>query len=197
MIDCSTLYVVSGGAFCGSAKAVMRSRLVRLEDGHAGRREQPEQSDRGDDGEAGQQAEMKPARARDEERAGEDGEVDERRAEVRLDEDERGRDRGEADRGRDGRRLHDRSGRAGRGTRRGSREHHLAELRGLELEEAEVDPALRAADRRAHDEHEDEQADQQAVEDPPLAASTPGPAIASTVSATSPAPAKNAWRTTK
>ena len=49
-------------------------------------------------------------------------------------------------------------------------EEDLAELRGLELDEAEVDPALRAADRLGGDEDDDHQRERRAVDELPVPA---------------------------
>src|SRR5207244_9675137 len=98
---------------------------------------------------------------------GNDGAVDERRAEVRLQEDEEDRDEAEAD----SRERRARLAQAPRplGEKAGKREHeqHLAELRRLKAEEAEVEPALRTADRTGQEHNRDH--DSSAAEDHPPA----------------------------
>ena len=83
----------------------------------------------------------------EEQHGGEGGAVDERGAEVGLKEDEADRHEPEPDRARDRADLTDAT--ASLDEEAGDRkdEEELAELRGLELERAEVDPALRAAHR--------------------------------------------------
>ena len=112
---------------------------------------------------------MEPAHAGEEQHRGERRAVDERGAEVGLEEDEGQRHETEAEGGQD--RAEPRDPAAALDEEAGDREHEerLAELGGLELERPDVDPPLRAA--HGLREHEDEQhePDGGAVQRPPVA----------------------------
>ena len=89
IIDWRRLYVAPRGSFDGCVKPVRRCGLVGLEHVHPGRRQQPEHGERTDDGRA------PPITARCDQRtpatkstAASTADVDERRADVRLHEDE-------------------------------------------------------------------------------------------------------------
>ncbi len=112
---------------------------------------------------------MEPPRPRDEERGREDGGVHEGRAEVGLDEDEKGRQSNEADRGHGRLPLADRPGAVGQESGDDEDDEDLRDLGRLELEEADVDPAVRPADRLLGDKHDSKQHERGDVERPPQA----------------------------
>ena len=129
-------------------------RLVGLEDVDARGRKPPEHGEHRDERDGTDHHEMRPAHTGDEERGREHRDVDERGADVGLGEDEHDRHRGAGDR------LQGHGERAdllrARGEEAGEehREQNLAELRGLEGEETDVDPAPGAAGGGAEDEQE-------------------------------------------
>ena len=102
-------------------------------------------------------SELLPADADEEQRGQERRAVHERRPQVRLQEHEQDRDDAEADRGEDRAPARHAPGALDEEARDREDEEHLAELRGLELDDAEVEPALRAADRLGGEEHEHHQ----------------------------------------
>ena len=107
---------------------------------------------------------MPPWRPAEEERAENARAVDERGAEVGLLEDERGqreRDRDDAERRPP---LVHAVAALGHEAREGEDERELAELRGLEVEEADLDPALRPAHLLGEDEHGEQQDERDAIE---------------------------------
>jgi len=151
-----------------------RSGLVRLEHLDAGRRQEPEDGDDADDCDGEEQEQLPPANAREEEDGEERRRVDEGRPQVRLEEHEQDRSPAEPERGQD-------RGPPGRALRApddeaGDREHeeHLPELRRLELDDTEVDPALRAAHGLRGGEHDDHQTERRPVQDSPVATSDVG-----------------------
>ncbi len=109
---------------------------------------------------------MAQADARDEEHAEQRGQVDDRRAEVGLDEDQAGGQRrvGDAEDDEPERADAPRVARDQGGQRQQQRE--LAELRRLELEERELDPAARPARREAEREDGGDEPDRAHVERP-------------------------------
>ena len=115
--------------------------LVRLQHVRAGGRQRPEDQRCGTSTVDGERGEHQPARSRDEEHGGERGAVDERGAEVRLDEDERDRQRGERDGAEHRPGLVDPLPALGEEAREREDEQQLSELRRLEAERAEVEPA--------------------------------------------------------
>ena len=148
--------------------------LVVLQDVDPERGPGPEDERRAGEADREQQRDLRPASPGDEQRRAEDPRVDDRRAEVRLQEDEQHRHRGEADR---------RKGRlplvdplAPVGEERGQEEHEqeLPELGRLEAEGPDVDPAPRVADARAEQGRQDEHRDQEAVDDPRVLAPEAG-----------------------
>ncbi len=84
---------------------------------------------------------MRPAHAGHEQHGGERGGVHERRADVRLDEHENDRRQPVAERLQRYAGICDRARALGEEAREGEHEQDLAELGGLEGEEADVDPA--------------------------------------------------------
>ena len=112
---------------------------------------------------------MEPAHPREEQHGRHRGAVDECRAEVGLQEHEPHRDEAEPDGRQDGAELADAASALDQET--GDREHEeqLSELGRLQLERAEIDPALRAAHRFGEDEDEEHDPDRGAVEEAPVA----------------------------
>ena len=96
--------------------------------------------------------------------------VDEGRPEVGLQEDERHGHDGQGDRSQHGSQLPERRAALDEEPREREHEERLAELRGLELDRPDVDPAPRAADRLGEDVDEDHQRDHAPVDDAPVAA---------------------------
>ena len=115
----------------------------------------------------------------------EDGEVHERRAEVGLDEDEEGREADERDRLQDGPEPPDLAVVVCEEAAEAERDEDLAELGRLEAEEADLDPALRAA-HGVGDEDDEEQDDQDPVERSPERRQKSGLTAASATNATTP-----------
>ena len=145
-------------------------RLIRLQDLHAGRRQQPQNRGDRQDPRDEQDDELPPAEADEEQHGEERRRVHERRAEIGLHEHEEDRSRTEPD---------DREDRLPAGGRpdavdgeAGESEHEedLPELRRLELDDAEVEPALRASDGLRRDEDDDHQSECRAVHELPVAA---------------------------
>ena len=133
--------------------------LVALEEVDADRRPRPQHADGEQHGDQPDRAEVLPRRPADEEHRAERGEVDERRAEVGLGEHEHDRQQAEPDHAQrrpdlvqPPRPLGDEAGER-------EDEEQLPELRRLEGEEADVDPARRAAGGAAEDEHDRDQSD--------------------------------------
>src|SRR5579859_245870 len=128
--------------------------LVALQHADPGCGTRPEDSDRHDQNEAAEHREMLPRRTRHEQHRSQRRHIDECRAEVGLREDERHRKEAEPDD------AHGRVPRTDRplalGEHAGEREdeEELPELRRLEGEEAEADPARRATRRVADQEDE-------------------------------------------
>ena len=108
---------------------------------------------------------MRPAHARDEEGSREHGAVDERRPDVRLHEDEEHRPGREQDRAERDREPADLLRAVGEVPGEEERDQHLAELGRLEAEEAEIDPAPRAARHRARGEDEGHHREQGDIDD--------------------------------
>ena len=108
---------------------------------------------------------MRPAHARDEERRREHGAEDERGADVRLHEHEQDGTGGEQDRPQRHREAPDLLRTVGEVAREEERDQHLAELGRLEAEEAEIDPAPRAARHRAGGEDEGHHGKQADIDD--------------------------------
>ena len=145
--------------------------LVRLQHLQSRRGQEPEERARDQAGDDPQHGEVPPRRPAEEERAHDDGGVDQRRPEVGLLEDQRHERHGEPDHGQ--RRPPLRQPVPALGDERGEHDHEddLPELRRLEVEEADLDPALRAAHLLGEDEHRQEQDDRRAVQrpaDPPV-----------------------------
>ena len=113
---------------------------------------------------------MRPAHTGDEEHGGQRAGVDERRADVRLDEDERNRHEAVAERRQHGFRRGDRASPVGEEAGQREHEQHLAELGRLECEEADVDPTVRAARGGAGGEHEQHDPERPEVDRPAQAA---------------------------
>ncbi len=113
---------------------------------------------------------MRPARAGDEQHCREGGCVDERRPEVGLDEDEHDRHGGETERRKRRPNLAESAPVLREETRQREDEQELPELRGLEAEEAKVDPAPRPACERSGEEDEEHQARRPDVDRPVVAA---------------------------
>ena len=155
------LEVVAGvdGALLRVDEAREPRLLVAVQHVHARRRPDPEHEGDHDRHEGAEHGELPPRRPRHEQHRGERSRVHERRAEVRLREHEQDRDEAEPDRAQRRRRV----GRVACAFRHeaGDREdeQELPELRGLEREEADVDPPRRAARGAADDEHDRDQAD--------------------------------------
>ena len=144
-------------------------RLVRLQHLDTGRRQEPEH--RGHEQSRGQheQHHVQPADPRHEEDRGECGAVDERSAQIRLHEHERQRHEPEPDRSqhRTSRVDTPRSLRQESGNR--EHEERLAELGRLQLERADVEPALRSAHTLRVREDDDHHPDGAEVEHAPVA----------------------------
>ena len=113
--------------------------------------------------------EVEPADTGEEQHGREGGPVHERRAEIRLEEDERYGPEPEPDRGEH--RPDSRHPAAALDEEPRDREHEerLAEFGRLELEGAEVDPPLRAAHGLGEDEDEEHDADRRPVDEAPVA----------------------------
>ena len=135
--------------------------------------------------------EVQPAGAGDEQHGRERRGVHHRRAEVRLQEDEPHRDRAQPDGGQ--RRCASEPIRRDRSARKpatASTKSDLPELGRLELERADHEPALRAADRRPRDEDEDHQPDRPGVDRRASSrCSSDGGTSAATTNAKAPSPA--------
>ena len=169
-----------------------------MEHVHAGRRRDHEDERDGDGGERAEGGEVPPGGPGDEQHGEGDDDVDEGRAEVRLQHHERRRDERE---------QHDARGRpaVGEPARRSTMkadsdtiEQHLAELRGLEREEGKLDRAARAARDVAERQHGEDRADQQAVDADLELAEPRVVERATAMMASAPPTAKyTAWRVTK
>src|SRR5207253_903208 len=107
----------------------------------------PQHDDGHEGGERGECTEMQPARACDEQDRCERGRVDHGRPDIRLEEDEPNGDAGEPDHLSDRARLAELSRSLREKAREREDEQHLAELRRLEPEEAEIEPSSRAPNR--------------------------------------------------
>ena len=140
--------------------------LVRLQDLDPGRRQEPEECARDEPGDDRQHGEVPPRGPAEEERAQDDGRVDQRRAEVGLFEDQRHERRGEPDHAQRRPPLRQPVPALGDEPREHDDEDDLPELGRLEVEEADLDPAPRAAHLLGQDEHGEEQDDDGAVERP-------------------------------
>ncbi len=108
---------------------------------------------------------MHPARPRDEQRRPQSRRVHDCRAEVRLQEDEAHRHEGETRRGEHRPPVGDAFPAIGQEGGEEEDDEELAELRGLELEGAELDPAPGVADLDADHRHEEQHRDQRAEDD--------------------------------
>ena len=162
--------VVGDPAGIGVGIESQAGSLVRLEHLDTGCRQQPEHGGDPDHADREQREQLPPAKACEEQHREERRRVDERRSEVRLREDEKDRDGAQPD-GREDRPP------AGHRTsavddEAGDREHeeHLPELGRLELDEPEIEPPLRAADRLRRDENDDHQPERHHVDDLPVPA---------------------------
>jgi hypothetical protein len=113
---------------------------------------------------------VQPPHTRDEEHRGERGDVDQRRAQVGLQEHEQHRGHAERDRGRDRRQPTEFALTLDQEPGDREDEQHLPELGRLELDRPDVDPPLRAAHGLREDEDEDHQADRAEVDRPPATA---------------------------
>ena len=107
---------------------------------------------------------MHPARTAQEEHARQSSRVDHRRSEVRLHEDEEDRGRRQADCGEHRPAIADPLRTVSQQTGEEEDEEHLAELGGLELEETEVEPALRAARDGSGEQNERHQSEHHGVD---------------------------------
>ncbi len=144
--------------------------LVGLQHLDAGGREQPEDRDDRERPEREQHGELAPADTDEEQDREERRRVDEGRAEVGLHEDQEDRAGAEPDDAQDRPPAHRRAGAVDDEARDREHEEHLAELGRLELDDAQVEPALRAADRLGSHEHDDHEHEGRAVDE------LPGPA---------------------
>ncbi len=113
---------------------------------------------------------MGPRRARDEEHRRERGHIDERSAEIRLDEDKKDRHRAEEQNLQRCPPLPDRRLPLGDQSCEPEDEKELPELRRLEAEEGEVDPACRTVRRLADGDDDQDEADDPAEQEPPVTA---------------------------
>ena len=145
----------AGGIEVGVREAGEPLLLVGLEQFHTHLRQQREHRDDRRQPDHGEREQVRPARPGHEEARAQRRDVDERRAEVGLLEDEQDRDGGEPDRAEHDARLVETAHAVGEEAGQREDEQELAELGGLELERAELDPALRAPGLVA--EREDEQ----------------------------------------
>ena len=145
--------------------------LVRLEEVDADCGARPEDRDDREHGERAEDRELAPGRAGDEEHRSERGHVDECGAEIGLSHHEHDGDEAEPEHAH---RRPDLPAAAGAlREEAGDREdeEQLAELRRLERDHAEVDPACRASRRAAEDEHEEDErhgADEDRPPEPPV-----------------------------
>ena len=144
--------------------------LVRLEHLDARRREEPEHGDDGEDACGEQDGELPPAEPDEEQDREERRRVDERRPEVGLHEHEQDRQRAEPDHREDRPPLRGRADPVDDETGDGEHEQHLSELGRLELDHAEVEPALGAADRLGRDEDDDHERQGRRVDELPVPA---------------------------
>ena len=144
---------------------------------------------------AGEHAEVEPADAGDEEAGAERGEVDEPAAEVGLEEDEQHRRTASAIASSGVRDVLDAPDPVGEEGGDEEDEQELPELRGLEAEERDVDPAPRAARDGAHERARAPSARPSRRRAPASSAGTTAGStrIAATIS-TAPTPAKTSWR---
>ena len=168
--DCVTLYVVPDGSRSGFVKPMSRSfwygsststPTSGSSDEHRQHRERRRRAEH---------EQVPPADAGDEEAGRDRGRVDERRAEVGLHEDEQDRHDREADGAEHDAQVAHAPAAVGEEAGEREDEEQLAELGRLELEEADVDPAPRAARLLREREHEQHQDDRRGVERPLQAA---------------------------
>ena len=138
--------------------------LVVLENGVAGGRQDPEHQQRRHDRRDPERSEMHPACPGEEEDARERRRVDHRGAEVGLEEDEQDRPGREADRRKHRAAVADPLRPVGQQPCEEEDEQQLPELRGLELEETEVQPALRPAGDCTGEQHDHHQPERSAVD---------------------------------
>ena len=145
--------------------------LVRLEHVHAGRRQDPEHHQGQGDRRGAEDRHVQPTHARDEQDCGERGAVHHRGADIRLDEHEQDRDGTESDRLDHSARLADAPRPVGEKAGEEEDEEQLPELRRLEAEEADVEPALRVArdgSRQEHEHHHPGGADEDRLPEAPV-----------------------------
>ncbi len=138
--------------------------LVRLEHVDPRRRQDPEHGEDARERTGAERGEVDPARPRDEQHRRQRDRVDHRRPDVRLEEDEQHGTGREADRFQHGPALPDPPRAVGEEAGEEEDEQELPELRRLEAEEAQIEPALRVARDRAGHQHEQHHAEGSAVD---------------------------------
>ena len=154
VIDWLTLYVEPDGSLSGSVKAVRRAVWYGLRISIPATGSHHSSAGDHEDAIERQRGEVEPADAGDEEDGDDRRRVDERRPEVRLHEHEEDGHEREPDRLQHDLRVVDRPRPVGEEAGQEEHEEQLAELGRLELEEAEVDPPLRAARVTAREDEE-------------------------------------------
>ena len=195
VIDWFMFQLSPPGSRSRSTSPVSRSVWYGFSTSIPAARQEPEHGEDYETADHDQREELPPAHADEEEQREERSRVDERGSEIRLEEHEQDRGRPEADRVEDRAPARHPAGALDEEAGESEDEQHLPELRRLELDEAEVDPALGASNGLGDE--EDERASGQASTRTATRqcrrARSMGTTVATT-SATSPMPAAIAWR---